>query len=104
MWAQLPYWYADGSRPGWSRSRTTGAEWNKWDTTEMSAFVSLEQDLGGSWQLRGDVSYFEQTEDSKLLWLWGNPDSATRLGLDGWTYWYLFQQRTQGGVEGKNGA
>ena len=50
-----------------ARSRTTGADWNAWDTTETAAFVSIEQDLGGSWQLRGDVSYLEQTEDSKLI-------------------------------------
>jgi outer membrane receptor for ferric coprogen and ferric-rhodotorulic acid len=89
MWAQLPYWYADGTTASWARSRTTGAEWNEWDTEETSAFVSLEQDLGGSWQLKGDVSYFQQTEDSKLIWLWGNPDEATGLGMDVWPYWYL---------------
>jgi outer membrane receptor for ferric coprogen and ferric-rhodotorulic acid len=89
MWAQLPYWYADGSLTDWERSKTTGAEWNAWDTSELSAFVSLEQDLGGSWQLRGDVAYFEQTEDSKLIWLWGNPDRTTGLGMDVWPYWYL---------------
>lgn len=89
MWAQLPYWYADGSLVDWPRSMTTGAEWNEWDTEEISAFVSLEQDLGGSWQLRGDVSYFQQTEDSKLIWLTGYPDEATGLGMDVWPYWYL---------------
>src|SRR3546814_5682079 len=82
MWAQLPYWYADGSCPDWARSTTTGADWNEWDTTETAAFVSLEQDLGGRWQLRGDVSYFEQVEDSKLIWLSGNPDRETGLGMD----------------------
>ena len=89
MWAQLPYWYSDGTLADWPRSMTTGAEWNEWDTVEKAAFVSLEQDLGGSWQLRGDVSYFQQTEDSKLIWLWGNPDRETGLGMDVWPYWYL---------------
>nr|WP_301287168.1 TonB-dependent siderophore receptor [Sphingobium sp. OAS761] len=89
MWAQLPYWYADGSVAEWSRSRTTGAEWNEWDTIEKAAFVTIEQELGESWLLRGDVSYAEQTEDSKLIWLWGNPDRETGLGMDVWPYWYL---------------
>ncbi|MEV5024262.1 TonB-dependent siderophore receptor [Sphingobium sp. LMA1-1-1.1] len=89
MWAQLPYWYADGSVANWSRSRTTGAKWNEWDTVEKSAFLTIEQDLGESWQLKGDVSYFTQNEDSKLIWLWGNPDQATGLGMDVWPYWYL---------------
>lgn len=89
MWAQLPYWYADGSIAQWDRSRTTGAEWNAWDTEEVAAFASIEQDLGGSWSLRGDASYFQQTEDSKLIWMWGNPDKTTGLGMDVWPYWYL---------------
>lgn len=89
MWAQLPYWYADGSKASWSRSRTTGADWNAWDTEETAAFLSIEQDLGGSWSLRGDVSYFQQVEDSKLIWLWGNPDRATGQGMNVWPYWYL---------------
>jgi outer membrane receptor for ferric coprogen and ferric-rhodotorulic acid len=89
MWAQLPYWYADGSRTDWPRSKTTGADWNAWDTVEKSAFVSLEQDLGGGWQLRGDVSYFQQIEDSKLIWFEGIPDRETGLGMEAWPYWYL---------------
>jgi outer membrane receptor for ferric coprogen and ferric-rhodotorulic acid len=89
MWAQHPYWYADGTRAEWSRSRTTGADWNTWDTTEKAAFVSLEQDLGGSWSLRGDASYFDQVEDSKLIWLTGTPDPATGLGVEAYPYWYL---------------
>lgn len=89
MWAQLPYWYADGALTDWRRSKTTGAKWNEWDTTEKSAFVSLEQDISESWQLRGDVSYFEQTEDSKLIWFEGSPDRETGEGMDAWPYWYL---------------
>lgn len=88
MWAQLPYWYADGSRPNWSRSTTTGAKWNEWDTVEQSAFLSIEQDLAQNWSLKGDVSFFRQTEDSKLIWLWGSPDRVTGEGMDVWPYWY----------------
>jgi outer membrane receptor for ferric coprogen and ferric-rhodotorulic acid len=104
MWAQLPYWYADGSLTDWRRSKTTGAEWNAWDTAETAAFVSLEQDLGGSWQLRGDVSYFRQVEDSKLIWLWGNPDRATGEGMEVWPYWYLSKpEQWSGNLQVKGG-
>ena len=89
IWAQLPYWYADGAVADWSRSKTTGARWNAWDTAETSAFLTIEQDLGIGWSLKGDVSYFQQTEDSKLIWLWGNPDKTTGIGMDVWPYWYL---------------
>ncbi|MGE4431997.1 MAG: TonB-dependent siderophore receptor [Sphingobium sp.] len=89
MWSQLPYWYSDGSRSRASRSTTTGAKWNEWDTVEQSAFLSIEQDLAQNWSLKADVSYFRQTEDSKLIWLWGSPDRVTGQGMDVWPYWYL---------------
>ena len=89
MWAQLPYWYADGTVADWPRSKTTAARWNAWDTTEISAFLTIEQNLGENWKLKGDVSYFRQTEDSRLIWLWGNPDRTTGAGMDVWPYWYL---------------
>jgi outer membrane receptor for ferric coprogen and ferric-rhodotorulic acid len=89
MWAQLPYWYADGTVADWSRNRTTGAKWNAWDTAETSAFLTIEQDLAAGWSLKGDVSYFQQTEDSKLIWLWGSPDKASGEGMNVWPYWYL---------------
>lgn len=89
MWAQLPYWYADGTVADWSRSKTTGADWNAWDTAETSAFLTVEQDIAAGWMLKGDISYFQQTEDSKLIWLWGSPDKTTGIGMDVWPYWYL---------------
>jgi len=89
MWAQLPYWYTDGTRTRGSRKRTTGAKWNAWDTSEQSAFIRIEQDLGKSWSLRGDISHFRQTEDSELIWLWGSPDRVTGQGMEIWPYWYI---------------
>lgn len=88
MWAQLPFWYADGTRTSWSRSKTTGADWNRWDTVEQAAFLTAEHDLSDSWTLRGDVSYHYQEEDSKLIWLWGEPQAGTGLGMSAWPYWY----------------
>lgn len=88
LWGQLPYWYADGSRTSWPRSKTTGAGWNLWDTTEKTAFVTVEQRLGNSWSLRADVSYHEQFEESKLLWTDGYPDRATGIGMNASAYWY----------------
>lgn len=89
MWAQLPYWYADGSVAKWSRSKTTGANWNAWDTVDRAAFISIEQDLVRGWTVSGAANYFHQTEDSKLIWLWGSPDRATGEGMEVWPYWYL---------------
>jgi outer membrane receptor for ferric coprogen and ferric-rhodotorulic acid len=88
MWAQLPYWYTDGTRTDWPRSKTTGTDWGHWNTTEISAFATLSHDLGGGWRVRGDLGYHKGLEDSKLLWLDGTPDRVTGLGVSSFGYWY----------------
>ncbi len=93
MWAQLPYWYSDGTVAKWSRSRTTGADWNAWDTIERSAFLSIDHDFGGGWSLRAAANYNHQTEHSKLIWLWGDPDRVTGQGMQVWPYWYLSEPK-----------
>ncbi len=88
MWAQLPYWYSDGTRTDWPRSKTTGTDWGFWDTTEISAFATLTHELGGGWNIRGDVGYHKGQEESKLLWLDGLPDRVTGAGVATSGYWY----------------
>jgi outer membrane receptor for ferric coprogen and ferric-rhodotorulic acid len=88
MWAQLPYWYSDGTRTDWPRSKTTGADWGLWNTTEISAFATLKRKLGGDWEIRGDVGYHKGLENSKLLWLDGLPDRVTGAGVGTSGYWY----------------
>lgn len=88
MWAQLPYWYSDGTRTDWRRSKTTGADWGLWNTTEISAFATLKHKLGGDWEIRGDIAYHKGLENSKLLWLDGLPDRVTGAGVSTYGYWY----------------
>lgn len=88
MWVQLPYWYSDGTRTNWPRSKTTGADWGHWNTTEISAFATLTHQLGGDWQIRADLGYHKGLENSKLLWLDGVPDRITGAGVDTSGYWY----------------
>ena len=88
LWGQLPYWYSNGARTDWPRSETSAAKWNQWDTTEQSVFVTLEHHLDSNWTVRGDASYHRQEEDSKLLWMWGDLDQQTGLGMSAWPYWY----------------
>ncbi len=88
MWAQLPYWYRDGTRTDWPRSRTTGTDWGFWNTTEISAFATLSHELGGGWHIRGDAGYHKGLENSKLLWLDGLPDRLTGAGVGTAGYWF----------------
>lgn len=88
MWSQLPYWYTDGTKTNWPRSKTTGTDWGFWNTTEITAFATLTHDLGNSWEIRGDLGYHKGIEESKLLWLDGVPDRVTGAGVDTSGYWY----------------
>ena len=89
LWAGLPYWYSDGTRTNWPRSKTTAATWNQWDTTEQSAFETLAHTLGKGWTLRADVNWNRQNDDELLLWMWGDPDRVTGLGMEAWPYHYV---------------
>ena len=74
MWGGLPIWYADGSRSDWSRSKTTSAQWSKWDSTYETYFVNLDHHFANDWQLNLSYNRGERTSDSYLLYLSGNPD------------------------------
>lgn len=93
LWVGLPYWFADGSRTDWDRSKTSATHWNQWDTANKTLFATLEQRLAGDWQLRGLLQRHQQVENSKLQWMWGNVDPATGLGLEGQPYHYLSEPR-----------
>lgn len=95
MWAGLPYWYADGTRTDWDRSRTTATRWNQWDTTEQTAFATLQHRFDNRWTLRGDLSYRRQDEDSKMLWMESDPNRGTGqdVRLLGWPYYYAANTR-----------
>lgn len=88
LWGQLPYWYSNGVRTSLPRSQTSAAKWNQWDTTEQTAFITIEHALNDRWSVRGDAAYHRQKEDSKLLWMWGDLDEQTGVGMSAWPYWY----------------
>ncbi|MEH6567302.1 MAG: TonB-dependent siderophore receptor [Halopseudomonas sp.] len=74
MWGGLPVWNADGTRTDWSRSKTTSAEWSKWDTTYDNYFVNLDHTFANGWLANLSYSRGERIADSYLLYLYGNPD------------------------------
>ncbi|MGA0605175.1 TonB-dependent siderophore receptor [Phenylobacterium sp. VNQ135] len=88
MWGQLPYWFSDGTRTDWRRSKTTGTDWNQWDTEDQTAFVMLKHGFANGWSLRADLGYHRQVENSKLLWISGYPNAVTGLGMEAGGYWY----------------
>ncbi len=87
-WGGLPFWYSDGSDADWSRSKTTATTWNQWDTEEVSLFATLEHQLANDWLISANASYHQQDERSNLLWVTGQPDKVTGLGMSAYPYLY----------------
>ncbi|WP_414985827.1 TonB-dependent siderophore receptor [Acidovorax sp.] len=90
-WGGLSYWYADGTRTDWPRSKTTSTRWGHWDTTERTAFARLEHALENSWKLRADLGYYKKKETSELVYLFGIPDRTTGLGYQPMMDYYRSQ-------------
>lgn len=98
-WGGLPLWYKDGSRTDLPRSATTATRWNQWDTEEKNVFASVEHKFANDWSVRANASYYQQYEYSNLLWLTGQPDKVTGLGMNAYPYLYGSNpKQTQWGV------
>lgn len=82
MWGGLPIWYSDGTRTDWDRSKTTAADWTSWASTNESLFANLTHELSNGWKVRINASHVENEGDLKLLYLYGQVDKITGLGLN----------------------
>lgn len=81
QWGGLPVWHADGSRTDWERSKTVGADWTSWATTNQTYFANLTQDIGDNWSVKVYGSYSINDSKMRLLYLYGAPDETTGLGM-----------------------
>jgi outer membrane receptor for ferric coprogen and ferric-rhodotorulic acid len=81
MWGGLPVWYADGGRTNWSRSKTTSADWSKWDSSYETYFVNLDHHFANDWEVNLSYSRGERQADSSLLYLSGNPGRNGSSGM-----------------------
>lgn len=84
MWGGLPVWYSDGTRTTWDRSKTSAADWTRWDTTVDNYFAALEHRLDNGWQLKASYNRSERDADSYLLYLMGAPNRTTGAGMVTW--------------------
>ncbi|HVL01835.1 MAG TPA: TonB-dependent siderophore receptor [Dongiaceae bacterium] len=79
MWGGLSVWYSDGTPTNWSRTKTTSANWSRWDNTYDNYFVNLEHNFANGWQASFGFSRSEKSADSYLLYAWGDPNRTTGL-------------------------
>lgn len=80
-WGGLPSWYADGSRTEWPRSKTIGARWTEWASTNRNYFVTALHQINDRWDVRLDYNNARNDAKLNLLYLYGTPDRVTGLGL-----------------------
>jgi outer membrane receptor for ferric coprogen and ferric-rhodotorulic acid len=80
-WGGLPTWFSDGSRTDWERSKTKGADWTYWASTNETYFLDLTHKFSNDWELKFNVSHSENIADEHLLWIYGDLDKTTGLGL-----------------------
>ncbi len=84
MWGGLPVWYSDGSHTDWDRSKTTAADWTRWNSVYTNYFASIEHRLANDWAIKASYSYGDRTADSYLLYMYGASDRTTGLGMYTW--------------------
>ncbi|MEN0037678.1 MAG: TonB-dependent siderophore receptor [Cellvibrio sp.] len=99
-WGGLSFWFADGSRTDWDRSKTTAPKWNQWDTEETTFFTRLDHTFSNNWVVSANASLYKQDEYSNLLWAWGEPDKTTGEGMSAYPYLYVAKpEQTQFGFQ-----
>lgn len=81
MWGGLPAWYADDSSTQWNRSKTTAANWTRWNNAYDNYYLDLEHRFENDWKVKASYSYGDRKSDSYLLYLYGAPDRSTGLGM-----------------------
>lgn len=82
LWGGLPVWNSDGTRTDWPRSKTIGADWTSWSSTNQTYFANVTQTIGSDWALKLYGSYSRNQSDMRLLYLYGQVDKATGLGMN----------------------
>lgn len=82
-WGALPAWYSDGTRTSWERSKTTAADWTSWASTNETYFAKLTKVFAEDWEARLYLNHTENVGDLRLLFVFGQVDRDTGLGLSG---------------------
>ena len=83
-WGALPSNFSDGSQTDWDRSKTTSADWTKWETKGTNLFLNVEHTLDNGWLVKATANRLIYDKDTKLLYMYGSLDKETGTGLVTW--------------------
>jgi outer membrane receptor for ferric coprogen and ferric-rhodotorulic acid len=85
-WGSFPLFLGNGQLANWPRSVTTATDWSYWNRKTQTVFGGLRHTFDNGWTLRSTLSHRRYDEDLALFYVFGYPDPATGLGLDGFAY------------------
>jgi outer membrane receptor for ferric coprogen and ferric-rhodotorulic acid len=94
-WGGLPSWYTDGGRTAFDRGTSTSANWTRFKSENQTVFAELAHRLDNDWRLRAIAQHSEVSGDARLLYVFGDLERNTGLGLSGWPGYYLTTRKQE---------
>lgn len=80
-WGGLPTWFSNGQTTRFDRNINTAPNWAYSDKDSKKVFANLVQRFDNGWEARVNAMHTETNFDSKLMYIYGNPDQTTGLGM-----------------------
>lgn len=93
MWGALPLYYTDGTQTDYDVSTSTASDWSYWNVDNQHLFVELSQKLANDWQAKAVYTFVDTKQDSRLFYMYQNPDPVTGLGLLSYPGLYQMQRK-----------
>ena len=86
LWGALPTFYTNGGLTNLPRSQSTSANWAYWNTQNTNYFANIDHEFSNGWRLTVNYNRLINGADVELLYLYGNIDQTTGVGLATWPY------------------
>ena len=83
MWGELPAIFTNGEPTDFSRSFSNAPDWAYWSSNQTSAVAKIEHDFDNGWQAEATFGATYRKYNAELLYMWGDLDQETGLGLNG---------------------
>lgn len=80
-WGGVPMVFSNGNRTHFGRSFSNAADWAHWSSWQTTAMAKLEHGFDNGWTADVTLSGVNRKYDAELLYMRGDLDEATGLGL-----------------------
>ncbi|HCE6896112.1 TonB-dependent siderophore receptor [Pseudomonas aeruginosa] len=94
-WGTLPYWNVDGNKARLPRSANLSAPWSSWPVESRTTFVTLDQELGRGWKLKGAYTHRHDHTDGKTYYGGSGYPAADGTGMSAWYSHFIGDNRME---------